>query len=165
MLLLSIHHFGRFFFLQIYVLWSVVGSDGFSPSEPSRFPHRSWHSPPLQPDPAKMGIRPGSSSGSRCTLPPSVALRGSRRYLSAWTFLAAVADSPVFLTAFTRFQSFFLCQWLQLCYRSIIFIFLSFCCFVSAHWPQGLWMKHVASYCAIHAQERTPLSHLIPASE
>jgi hypothetical protein len=44
MLLLSIHHFGRFFFLQIYVLWSVVGSDGFSPSEPAPFPHRSRHS-------------------------------------------------------------------------------------------------------------------------
>jgi hypothetical protein len=106
MLLLSIHPFGRFFFLQIYILWSVVGSDGFSPNEPARFPHRSQHSPPLQPDPAKVGIRPGSSGGSRCTLPPSVALRGSGRCLPAWTFPTAVADSPVFLTELTRFQSF-----------------------------------------------------------
>jgi len=54
MLLLSIYPFGRFFFLQTYVLWS---------------------------------------------------LRGSGRCLCAWTFLAAVADSPVFLTELTRFQS------------------------------------------------------------
>jgi len=33
---------------QVYILWSVVGSDGFSPSEPARFPGRSRHSPPLQ---------------------------------------------------------------------------------------------------------------------